>query len=120
MKPSDAPYGPVKALSEPFDSELIPRVGVAKEKAQKRKRLKPGRKPLPVHLRKVRLYGGGPFVSPETHAILDSWRDIYGVSMGQSIDTLVKFAQAHPQTFTLSVGRKKHVDSHVKIKEQTL
>jgi hypothetical protein len=46
MKPSDAPYGAVKALSEPFVGELIPRVGLGKEKAQKRKRLKAGRKPL--------------------------------------------------------------------------
>jgi hypothetical protein len=119
MKPSDAQYGPVKALSEPFDGELIPRVGLDNKKAQKRKLLKAGRKPLPVHLRKVRLQNSGPFVKPETHAILDSWAEIHGSSFGQSIDALMAFAQAHPQTFTLSVG-KKHLDSHVKIKEQTL
>jgi hypothetical protein len=119
MKPSDAPYGQVKAISEPFVDELIPRVGLDNKKAQKRKRAKAGRKPLPVHLRKVRLYGGGPFVTSETQKILDSWRDIYGSSVGQSIDALMAFAQAHPQTFTLSVG-KKHLDSHAKIKEQTL
>ena len=120
MKPSDAPYGAVKALSEPFDGELIPRVGLGKEKAQKRvSRAKAGRKPLPVHLRKVRLQNSGPFVKPETHAILDSWAEIHGSSFGQSIDALMAFAQAHPQTFTLSVG-KKHLDSHAKIKEQTV
>ena len=116
MKPSDAPYGPVKALSEPFDDELIPRVGVAKEKAQKRKRLKPGRKPLPIHLRKVRLQGSGPYVSSETHAILDSWAEIHGSSFGQSIDALMAFAQAHPTKFTLAVG-KKQLDTHGIISE---
>ena len=116
MKPSDAPDGPVKALSEPFVDELIPRVGVGKEKAQKRKRLKAGRKPLPVHLRKVRLQNSGPFVKPETHAILDSWAEIHGSSFGQSIDALMAFAQAHPQTFTLSVG-KKQIDTHGIISE---
>jgi hypothetical protein len=45
--------------------------------------------------------------------------EIHGSSFGQSIDALMAFAQAHPQTFTLSVG-KKHLDSHVKIKEQTV
>ena len=103
MKPSDAPYGPVKALSEPFDDELIPRVGVAKEKAQKRKRLKAGRKPLPIHLRKVRLQGSGPYVSSETHAILDGWRVTYGVSLGKSIDALVEFAKNNPKSFTLKI-----------------
>ena len=116
MKPSDAPYGAVKALSEPFVGELIPRVGLAKEKAQKRKRLKAGRKPLPVHLRKVRLQNSGPFVKPETHAILDSWAEIHGSSFGQSIDALMAFAQAHPTKFTLAVG-KKQLDTHGIISE---
>ena len=116
MKPSDAPDGPVKALSEPFVGELIPRVGLDNKKAQKRKRLKAGRKPLPIHLRKVRLYGGGPFVTSETQKILDSWRDIYGSSVGQSIDALMAFAQAHPTKFTLAVG-KKQLDTHGIISE---
>jgi hypothetical protein len=116
MKPSDAPYGPVKALSEPFVGELIPRVGLGKEKAQKRKRLKAGRKPLPIHLRKVRLQGSGPYVSSETHAILDSWAEIHGSSFGQSIDALMAFAQAHPTKFTLAVG-KKQLDTHGIISE---
>ena len=116
MKPSDAPYGPVKALSEPFVGELIPRAGLAKEKAQKRKRLKAGRKPLPIHLRKVRLQGSGPYVSSETHAILDSWAEIHGSSFGQSIDALMAFAQAHPTKFTLAVG-KKQLDTHGIISE---
>jgi hypothetical protein len=116
MKPSDAPYGAVKALSEPFVGELIPRVGLGKEKAQKRKRLKAGRKPLAIHLRKVRLQGSGPYVSSETHAILDSWAEIHGSSFGASIDALMAFAQAHPQTFTLSVG-KKQLDTHGIISE---
>jgi hypothetical protein len=117
MKPSDASYGAMKAISEPFVDELIPRVGVAKEKAQKRaSRAKAGRKPLPVHLRKVRLYGGGPFVKSETQKILDSWRDIYGSSVGQSIDALMAFAQAHPTKFTLAVG-KKQLDTHGIISE---
>ena len=116
MKPSDAQYGAVKALSEPFDGGLIPKVGLDKEKAQKRKRLKAGRKPLPIHLRKVRLYGGGPFVKSETQKILDSWRDIYGSSVGQSIDALMAFAQAYPTKFTLAVG-KKQLDTHGIISE---
>lgn len=116
MKPSDAPYGAVKALSEPFVGELIPRVGLGKEKAQKRKRLKAGRKPLAIHLRKVRLQGSGPYVSSETHAILDSWAEIHGSSFGQSIDALMAFAQAHPTKFTLAVG-KKQLDTHGIISE---
>ena len=116
MKPSDAPDGPVKALSEPFVGELIPRVGLGKEKAQKRKRLKAGRKPLAIHLRKVRLQGSGPYVSSETHAILDSWAEIHGSSFGQSIDALMAFAQAHPTKFTLAVG-KKQLDTHGIISE---
>jgi hypothetical protein len=103
MKPSDAPYGAVKALSDPFDGELIPRVGLDNKKAQKRKRLKAGRKPLPVHLRKVRLQGSGPYISPESHAILDGWRVTYGVSLGKSIDALVEFAKNNPKSFTLKI-----------------
>ncbi len=116
MKPSEAPYGAVKAISEPFDEELIPKLGLDNKTAQKRKRLKAGRKPLPVHLRKVRLQNSGPFVKPETHAILDSWAEIHGSSFGASIDALMAFAQAHPTKFTLSVG-KKHLDSHVKMRD---
>jgi hypothetical protein len=68
--------------------------------------MKPGRKPLPPDRRKVRLQGSGPFVSPETERILEHWRTCYGVTIGQSIESLLAFAKSHPDKFRLAKGRR--------------
>lgn len=74
-------------------------------KAKKRKRAKVGRKPLPADKKKVRLQGSGPFVSPETERILEHWRTCYGVTCGQAIDSLMRFAREHPHEFFLDRGK---------------
>lgn len=66
---------------------------------------KRGRKPLPPDKRKVRLLGSGPFVKPETQALISAWGKLYGISAGTAIDNLLAFARERPEQFRLEAKR---------------
>lgn len=50
---------------------------------------------------RVRLQHSGPFVRQDTAAVLEGWRQTYGVPVGRAIDSLLDFARAHPDKFTI-------------------
>jgi hypothetical protein len=73
----------------------------------KSKKSKTGPKPENGVLR-VRLQTCGPLVRAETAAVLDAWRDSYGVPIGRSIDALIDFAKAHPEKFIIKKPKLKN------------
>jgi hypothetical protein len=51
----------------------------------------------------------GPHVKPSTLAILDSWRETYGLSYGRQIDAMVEFCTFHPGFRLPLVGAREYL-----------
>ncbi len=51
----------------------------------------------------------GPHVKPSTLAILDSWRETYGIPYGRALDALVEFATFHPGFRLPLVGNRENI-----------
>jgi hypothetical protein len=49
---------------------------------------------------RIRIGGRGPYIRADLHAMLETWRSVYGVPLGRSLDAALDLAKQTP-TFRL-------------------